>query len=208
MARLPLVIYPDVILKTRCAEITEIDGDLVTFAADMADTMYLSHGIGLAAPQVAKNIRMMTVDVEQEDGRSALITLVNPIIADSHGRTTYEEGCLSFPGITAEVKRKDQIHVVAYDLQGRELDFEADGLLSICIQHEMDHLNGVTFVDRLNPVKRKLVVRHYMGLRAQEAHEEREADRKARILGASAVAGAADASGSEDDDADTDCSCC
>ena len=181
MARLPLVIYPDVILKTRCSEITEIDGDLVSFAEDMADTMYLSHGIGLAAPQVAKNIRMMTVDVEQEDGRSALMTLVNPIIADSHGRTTYEEGCLSFPGITAEVKRKDQIHVVAYNLQGQELDFEADGLLSICIQHELDHLNGVTFVDRLNSVKRKLVVRNYLGLRAEEAHEQREAQRQARV---------------------------
>ena len=181
MARLPLVIYPDVILKTRCSEITEIDGDLVSFAEDMADTMSLSPGIGLAAPQVAKNIRMMTVDVEQEDGRSALMTLVNPIIADSHGRTTYEEGCLSFPGITAEVKRKDQIHVVAYNLQGQELDFEADGLLSICIQHELDHLNGVTFVDRLNSVKRKLVVRNYLGLRAEEAHEQREAQRQARV---------------------------
>lgn len=198
MARLPLVIYPDVILKTRCADITEIDGDLVSFAEDMADTMYLSHGIGLAAPQVAKNIRMMTVDVEQENGRSALMTLVNPIIAGTHGRTTYEEGCLSFPGITAEVKRNDQIHVVAYDLQGQELDFEADGLLSICIQHELDHLNGVTFVDRLNPVKRKLVVRNYLGLRAQEQQDEREADLKARILGASAVP----------DHSDTDCSCC
>ncbi len=187
MARLPLVIYPDVILKTRCAEITEIDGDLVTFAADMADTMYLSQGIGLAAPQVAQNIRMMTVDVEQEEGRSALITLVNPIIAASHGKTTYEEGCLSFPGITAEVKRKDQIHVVAYDLEGRELDFEADGLLSICIQHEIDHLNGVTFVDRLNPVKRKLVVRNYMGLRAEEAHDEREAQRQARVVAVNAA---------------------
>ena len=187
MARLPLVIYPDVILKTRCEAITEIDGDLVTLAADMADTMYLSSGIGLAAPQVAQNIRMMTVDVEQEDGRSALITLVNPIIAASHGRTTYEEGCLSFPGITAEVKRKDQVHVVAYDLEGRELDFEANGLLSICIQHELDHLNGVTFVDRLNPVKRKLVVRNYMGLRAEEAHDEREAQRLARVIAVNAA---------------------
>ena len=174
MARLPLVIYPDVILKTRCADITEIDGDLVSFAEDMADTMYLSHGIGLAAPQVAKNIRMMTVDVEQENGRSALLTLVNPIIAGTHGRTTYEEGCLSFPGITAEVKRNDQIHVVAYDLQGQELDFEADGLLSICIQHELDHLNGVTFVDRLSPIQRKLVVREYLKQRQEDRRDAEE----------------------------------
>jgi peptide deformylase len=187
MARLPLVLYPDVILKTRCAEITEIDGELVTFAQDMAETMYASHGIGLAAPQVAQNIRMMTVDVEQTEGESALITLVNPIIAEAHGRTTYEEGCLSFPGITAEIKRRDQIHVVAFDLEGKELDFEADGLLSICIQHELDHLNGVTFVDRLNSVKRKLVVRNYLGLRAEAQEEEREAEREARLAGASAL---------------------
>ena len=181
MALLPLVLYPDVILKTPCADVTEIDGRLVEFAGDMADTMYDSLGIGLAAPQVAENIRMITVDVEQTQGRVDLMTLVNPIIADSHGRTTYEEGCLSFPGITAEVKRKDRIHVVAFDLEGRELDFEADGLLSICIQHELDHLNGVTFVDRLNPVKRKLVVRNYLGLRAEAKHDERLAEREQRL---------------------------
>jgi peptide deformylase len=130
---------------------------------------------------------MMTVDVEQTEGESALITLVNPIIAEAHGRTTYEEGCLSFPGITAEIKRRDQIHVVAFDLEGKELDFEADGLLSICIQHELDHLNGVTFVDRLNSVKRKLVVRNYLGLRAEAQEEEREAEREARLAGASAL---------------------
>lgn len=172
MASLPLVYYPDVVLKTRCADITEIDDALVTFAQDMAETMYASHGIGLAAPQVARSIRMLTLDVEQEDDRSGLMILVNPVIADSHGRTTYEEGCLSFPGITAEVKRKNQIHVLAYDLAGQELDFETDGLLSICIQHELDHLNGVTFLDRLNPVRRKLVLREYLRLREEDADEE------------------------------------
>jgi peptide deformylase len=186
MAKLPLVLYPDVILKTHCVDITEIDGDLVTFAQDMAETMYASHGIGLAAPQVAQNIRMMTVDVEQTEGDCALITLVNPIIAEAHGRTTYEEGCLSFPGITAEIKRRDQIHVVAFDLDGKELDFEADGLLSICIQHELDHLNGVTFLDRLNSVKRKLVVRNYLSLRAEAEEDEREAEREARLSRAAA----------------------
>jgi peptide deformylase len=186
MAKLPLVLYPDVILKTHCVDITEIDGDLVTFAQDMAETMYASHGIGLAAPQVAQNIRMMTVDVEQTEGDCALITLVNPIIAEAHGRTTYEEGCLSFPGITAEIKRRDQIHVVAFDLDGKELDFETDGLLSICIQHELDHLNGVTFLDRLNSVKRKLVVRNYLSLRAEAEEDEREAEREARLSRAAA----------------------
>jgi peptide deformylase len=168
MARLPLVIYPDTILRTHCADVTDIDQTLVDFGHAMAETMYASNGIGLAAPQVARNIRLITVDVARAEGESALLHLVNPVIVDSHGRTTYEEGCLSFPGISAEVRRKDQIHVQAYDLNGTELDFDADGLLAICIQHELDHLNGITFVDRLTPVKKKLVLRHYLKLREDD----------------------------------------
>jgi len=162
LARLPLVIYPDVILKTRCDDITEINGELVEFAEDMVETMYASHGIGLAAPQVARNIRMMTIDVDDEAGGQGLFTFVNPVILESHGRTTYQEGCLSFPGMSVEVRRKDQVHLQAYGLDGEEILMEAEGLLSICIQHEMDHLNGVTFVDRLSPVRRKLVLRPYL----------------------------------------------
>ena len=183
MAGLPLVIYPDVILKTRCGDITEIDQDLFDFGQAMAETMYLSHGIGLAAPQVARNIRLITVDVEQAEDGSGLRQLVNPVIVESHGRTTYEEGCLSFPGITAEVRRKDAIHVVAYDLQGRELDFEASDLLSICIQHELDHLNGITFLDRLSPVRRKFVMRRYLQLREQQ-NEDDELDAIRAVHGA------------------------
>ena len=132
------------------------------FARDMAETMYASQGIGLAAPQVARSIRMMTVDVDEDSGGKGLLTLVNPVILKSEGRTTYQEGCLSFPGMTVEVRRKDQVHVQAYDLDGQEILLEADGLLSICIQHELDHLNGITFVDRLNPVRRKIVIRSYL----------------------------------------------
>ena len=170
MALLPLVYYPAPILKTRCAEITEIDDAIVTLGRDMTETMYHSQGIGLAAPQVGHGLRLMTVDVFP-DGKSCLHQLINPVIISSRGRTTYEEGCLSFPGITAEVKRRDVIQVHAYDLQGDEVEFEADGLLAICIQHEMDHLNGVTFVDRLNPVQRKLVLRDYLRLREDDEEQ-------------------------------------
>ncbi|MGM0574622.1 MAG: peptide deformylase [Myxococcota bacterium] len=170
--RLPLVIYPDAILKRRSADVTELDQGMVDFAEAMAETMYVSSGVGLAAPQVARNVRLITLDVEQEDDRRGLLTLVNPVIVDSHGRTTWEEGCLSFPGISAEVRRRDQIHVQAFDLQGHELDFEAEGLLSICIQHELDHLNGVTFLDRLSPVKRKLVTRQYLKQREQDDDDD------------------------------------
>ena len=156
MARLPLVIYPDAILTRRSADILEIDGELYNFGQAMTETMYGSHGIGLAAPQVARNIRLITVDVAQDGDPNTLMHLVNPVITDSHGRTTYEEGCLSFPGLAAEIRRKKEIHVEAYDIDGNEVDLHADGLLSICIQHEIDHLNGVCFVDRrlLQPVGR------------------------------------------------------
>lgn len=175
MPLLEVVKYPDPVLKKRCADVTDIDGALVQLGRDMAETMYHSNGIGLAAPQVAKSLRMVTIDVERKEDGSSLLVLVNPVIAEGHGWTTYEEGCLSFPGISAEVKRRDEVHVRAYDLQGRELDFEADGLLAICVQHELDHLNGVVFLDRLNPVKRKLVTRQYLKLREEEKEDERSA---------------------------------
>lgn len=176
MARLPLVIYPDDILLRRSSDVTEIDQALVDFIADMRETMYASNGIGLAAPQVARNIRVMTVDVEPDQGGKTFMHLINPVIVEAYGKTTYEEGCLSFPGLAAEVKRKKSLHVQAYDLSGRLLDFEADGLLAICIQHELDHLNGVTFVDRLSPVQKTLVVRDYLKRRADEKEDAEMAD--------------------------------
>lgn len=186
MPRLPLVYYPNEILKTRCADVTEIDQELVDFVRDMSETMYASHGIGLAANQVAASVRVITVDVTPDKGGKTLMHLINPVIADSHGRTTYEEGCLSFPGLSAEVKRKKEIHVQAYDITGALLDFEAEGLLSICIQHEIDHLNGVTFVDRLNEVQKKLVVREYLRQRAEE-EEDASIDAIRAVHGKAAV---------------------
>ncbi len=174
MARLQLVFYPDVILKKRCADITTLDQEIADLVRDMSETMYLENGIGLAAPQVARNIRLVTLDVEPQEGGKSLMHLINPVIADHHGKTTYEEGCLSFPGITAEVKRKNKIHVVAFDVDGNELDFEADGLLSICIQHELDHLNGVTFVDRLTPLAKKMVLREYGQIRRETVEDEQD----------------------------------
>jgi peptide deformylase len=172
MPRLPLVIYPDSILRKLSVEISEIDQSLVDFGKAMAETMVLSHGIGLAAPQVARNIRLITVDVEQAENASTLFHLINPVIVEGHGRIVYEEGCLSFPGLTAEVRRKEQIHLQAYDLDGNEVDIEASGLLSICIQHEIDHLNGVCFVDRINSVRRKLVMRQYLADRKSQQEDD------------------------------------
>jgi peptide deformylase len=102
--------------------------------------------------------------------------LINPVILESHGKTTWDEGCLSFPGLVAEVRRKKEIHVQAYDITGKLLDFEADGLLAICFQHELDHLNGVTFVDRLSPVQKTLVVRDYLKRREEDQEDKQIAD--------------------------------
>jgi len=176
MARLPLVIYPDEILTRPSAEVTEIDQDIVDFIANMRETMYASNGIGLAAPQVARNIRIMTIDVDPDQGGKSFMHLINPIIVEGHGKTSYDEGCLSFPGLVAEVRRKKTIHVQGYDLSGSLLDFEADGLLAICFQHELDHLNGVTFVDRLSPVQKTLVVRDYLKRREEDEEDKQIAD--------------------------------
>jgi peptide deformylase len=172
MARLPLVIYPDTILTTRSSDVTEIDQAVVDFIEDMRLTMYHEKGIGLAAPQVAKNVRILTMDVPREEGGRGFMHLINPVIADSFGKTTWDEGCLSFPGLVAEIRRRKQVHVKAYDMHGNLLDFEADGLLAICIQHELDHLDGITFVDRLTPVQKKLVVKDFLRRREDEQEDE------------------------------------
>ena len=167
MARLPLVIYPDSILTTRSADVTEIDQRLVTFVVDMRETMYLSHGIGLAAPQVARNVRVITIDVPKDQGGRGFLHLINPVIVDSFGKTSYEEGCLSFPGLVVDIRRRKQLHLRAYDVDGRLLDFEADGLFAICIQHEIDHLDGVLFIDHLSKLKRDRCIKKF----AKQAQE-------------------------------------
>ena len=174
MNRLEILTYPNPILKKVSTDVTEIDQDLVDFVRDMEFTMYDAYGIGLAAAQVGRNINVLTLDVTQESDRSGLMHLINPVIADAHGKTHYEEGCLSFPGITAEIQRKKEIHVLAYDVHGKTLDFEASGLAAICIQHEMDHLRGITFVDRLTPVQRKLLLREYQAEKIAQIEGERE----------------------------------
>lgn len=202
MARIPLVIYPDNILTTRSADVTEINQEVVDFVEAMRETMYASNGIGLAAPQVGKNVRIMTVDVTPDEKGATFRHFINPVIVDSYGRTTYEEGCLSFPGLHIEVKRKKSLHLQGYDLDGRLIDVEADGLAAICIQHELDHLNGVVFVDRLSPVQKTIVVRDYLRRREEDEHD----DAVERIINMHGRSGLVDVDGkpldTEDQEAD------
>jgi peptide deformylase len=152
MAKLNILHYPDARLRTVAEPIAVVDDRIRQLAKDMAETMYDAPGIGLAATQVNVHERIIVVDVS--DDQSDLRVLINPSITKLDDQTkVYQEGCLSVPGIYDEVERPDRILVQALNLQGEPIRFEADGLLSVCIQHEIDHLDGKVFVDYLSRLK-------------------------------------------------------
>ena len=155
---LKVVSYPDPILGERARPIERIDGRLLQLAKEMFETMYEDRGIGLAAPQVGQGVRMCVVNCTgKSDGE---IVLINPVVAETGGgEVTEEEGCLSVPGIRSKVTRFAEVRVRAYDPDGNELDIEADGLEARCLQHEIDHLNGRLFFQRLNEAA-KMTIRH------------------------------------------------
>lgn len=155
MALLPILKYPDERLHIVAKPIEQIDERIKQLAADMAETMYEARGIGLAATQIDVHERMVVIDVSEE--RDQLITLINPEITQKEGETTYEEGCLSIPGIYDTVCRAERVTVQFLDLDGNSQTLEADGLLAICIQHELDHLNGKLFVEYLSTMKQNRI---------------------------------------------------
>lgn len=154
---MPIHTYPDPVLKQPAAEVTDFGKDLAKLAEDMAETMYQGEGIGLAAPQVGVLKRLIVVDVSPD--RQHRLVLVNPKIVSAEGRITYEEGCLSVPDYRDTVERSREIIVQACDVSGKEFELQADGLLGVCIQHEIDHLDGILFVDRLSRLKREFFKR-------------------------------------------------
>ena len=155
MSLLPILEYPDPRLRTKAQPVTVFDAALQTLIDDMFATMYDAPGIGLAASQVNVHKQLLVLDVSEE--KNEPMVLINPKIVASEGSQTYQEGCLSVPGIFADVDRADRITVESLDRHGQPQNFEADGLLAVCIQHEMDHLIGKLFVDYLSPLKRDLV---------------------------------------------------
>lgn len=160
MALLEIVLYPNPILKQVAKPVEQIDASIRKLLHDMAETMYNAPGIGLAAPQIGKSLRAIVVDLgEDEEGekRSELIKLVNPEIVSASGTIDYEEGCLSIPDVREIVRRNSSIVVKGVDHEERSVEIHAEGLLAICLQHEIDHLNGVLFIDRLSPVRKELV---------------------------------------------------
>ena len=155
MAVLDVLIYPDENLAKVCQPVEKVDDELRTFIDDMFETMYDHEGIGLAAPQVNVLKRVITIDIEGD--KTNQIVLINPEILASSGETGIEEGCLSIPGCRALVPRKEKLTVKALNRNGEEFTLDADGLLAICIQHEIDHLNGVLFVDHISLLKRQRI---------------------------------------------------
>ncbi len=151
-----IYVYPHKILSTKSRPVKEIDGKLQTLIDDMIELMYKAKGVGLAANQVGEAIRLFVMDVSQEEERKNPIVVINPIITATEGSITDEEGCLSLPNYSAKVTRAKRIEVKGYDRKGRELRLEGEGLLAKCLQHEIDHLDGICFVDRLSPLKKAI----------------------------------------------------
>jgi peptide deformylase len=151
MALLKILHYPDPRLHTVAKQIAEVTDEVRRLATDMAETMYAAPGIGLAATQVDRHIRLLVVDVSEE--KNNLLALINPRIVLKEGEVVHEEGCLSVPGIYDKVTRAEHIRVQATNLDGETFEMDANGLLAICIQHEIDHLNGKVFVEYLSRLK-------------------------------------------------------
>lgn len=155
MAILDILNYPDPRLHTVAKPVKEVDTHIRRLIKDMAETMYAAPGIGLAATQVNQHIQLIVIDTSET--KDQLLVLINPKIIARSGSQDYEEGCLSVPGIYESVTRAEQITVEALYANGTQFTLDADGLLSVCIQHEMDHLLGKVFVEYLSPLKRNRI---------------------------------------------------
>ena len=153
MSVLNILEYPDPRLRTRAAPVAQVDDAIKGLVDDLFETMYSANGIGLAATQVDAHQRILVVDIS--DDRDQPLCLINPEIVEETGSAESEEGCLSVPGYTDTVERAEQIRVRALNRDGEEFELDAEGLLAICIQHEMDHLEGKLFVDYLSELKRQ-----------------------------------------------------
>lgn len=167
MALLNILHFPDPRLRTVAKPVTEFDAELRKLVSDMFETMYEAPGIGLAATQVDRHIRLLVLDVSE--GRNRPRCLINPQIIEADGEEEMDEGCLSVPGYYEKVRRAEHIRVRAQDENGQTSEFEAEGLEAVCIQHEMDHLEGKLFVDYLSNLKRNRIRSKLVKLQKQKA---------------------------------------
>jgi peptide deformylase len=174
MALREILQFPDPRLKRVSAPVEKVSDEIRRLAADMTEIMYAEPGIGLAAPQVGEPIRLVVVDTgwTEEGAERDPLVLVNPEILERDGRIVWTEGCLSVPDFTADVERAARVRIRGLDLEGREVVEEAEGLRAVCFQHELDHLEGILFIDRISRLKRSLYVKKRR--KALRLEEERE----------------------------------
>jgi peptide deformylase len=178
MARLEILHFPDPRLRKRAIPVERVDDGIRQLVDDMLETMYEAPGIGLAATQVNVQRQVIVIDISED--RNAPLALINPEILSREGEEEMEEGCLSVPGYYETVRRADRVRVRALDRDGESFEMDADGLLAVCIQHEMDHLDGKLFVDYLSPLKRSRIQKKLEKL-ARQGNLPRNVDRQHAI---------------------------
>tara|TARA_Y100000741_G_C17994454_1_gene453429 strand:+ start:22 stop:546 length:525 start_codon:yes stop_codon:yes gene_type:complete len=155
-----ILIEPDPILRKKCSPLEKVDDQTRKLMKDMLETMYKAPGIGLAAIQIGILKRIVVIDISKDEEKKSPLFLVNPeIIFRSKNTSVYEEGCLSLPGQFAEIERPAECHLKYLDFDGKTKELKADGLLSTCIQHEVDHLNGILFIDYLSKLKKNMIIK-------------------------------------------------
>jgi peptide deformylase len=169
-----IVIWPDPVLKKPSAPVARVDEEIRQLLDDMAETMYAADGVGLAAPQVGISRRVVVIDTSPRQEGQKLLHLVNPEILKTEGETVFTEGCLSVPGEAEDVQRAAKVWVRAIGRDGKAFELEAEGLLAIALQHEIDHLDGTLFVDHLSSLKRELIRKRMKKLKAERAAETAE----------------------------------
>ena len=178
MPSLDLLFYPDPLLHRRAAPVADVDGEIAALVERMFETMYEAPGIGLAATQVNQHQRVVVIDVSEE--KHAPLTLINPEILIAEGVIEMQEGCLSIPGIYENIERSAAVRVKALDREGSPFELDAEGLLAVCIQHEIDHLDGKLFVDYLSPLKRNRIRKKMIKLARDGGADEEESGSKRR----------------------------
>jgi peptide deformylase len=180
MAKLPILEYPDPRLRIRAEPVTKVDAGIRQLVDDLLETMYAAAGIGLAATQVDRHVRVLVVDVSES--RNDPCCLINPEIVALEGSITSDEGCLSVPEYYDAVDRAEKVTIRALDRNGESVEFEVDGLLAVCLQHEMDHLDGKLFVDYLSEMKRQRLRKKYLKKARRDPAQSPARDRVATPL--------------------------
>lgn len=180
MALIEILHFPDPRLRKKAVPVDEVNNQIRQTVMDMFETMYNAPGIGLAATQV--NIQQQIIVIDVTENKSGPLCLINPEIIAKDGEEEMQEGCLSVPGIFENVRRAEKITIKALDQQGQEITLEADGLLSVCIQHEMDHLEGKLFVDYLSPLKLQRIKKKMLKLKKLEPSDHVISPRPANII--------------------------